>query len=143
MAEMNHNLHNDERPTLVQIGDMLYELVPSATTFEQVKAMPVNEAPHVRHLNAIPIRSKEEQERKNKEFESMHKLYQNTSSKKKTQTMEEVVQDGGEVSETVKKLLEEKKEAKKSGDKKKLRLLRKQLRKLDYKRYVGKKAKEA
>ena len=140
---MHSELHNDKKVTLVQIGNLLYELVPSTITVEQVKSMPYDQVPHVRFLNPIPIRSKEDQEKRNKDNEGLHKLYQKAVSKRNsTQTIEDVVEGGGEITETIKKLLAEKATAKKSGDRKKLRLIRKQLRKLDYKRYVSKKAKQ-
>ena len=55
------DLHRDERETLVKIGDILYELVPSTRTFAEILELPEKEVPHVRHLNPIPLRTRAEQ----------------------------------------------------------------------------------
>jgi len=77
--------------------------------------------------------------------EGMNQIYQkfygNGKDKKpvRTQSVLEVTSQGKDVSETIQQLLVEKKTALTSGDVKKARLIRRQLRRLDYKRYLQKK----
>lgn len=135
--KITHSKHNDSKETLVQVENILYQLVPVETTLEDIKRMSPKEAPHIRFLNPIPLRSKEEQEIKNKEVETFASLAEKCSPRNdKVTSLKKAQVLGSDVSEEVKKLIKEKEEAKKKKDLKRVRQIRKLLRKLDFKRYL-------
>ena len=55
------NFHPDERETVVVVNGKIYELVASERTLDDLRELPADEAPHVRHLNCIPTRTRAEQ----------------------------------------------------------------------------------
>lgn len=138
-----YRLHNDDRETLVLMGEHLYELHMSPLTVDEVKKMEGKKRPHVRFLNPIIKRSRAEQLAKNAEADVMHGLYMKTidgegRSSKKVTSVQRAIKLGKDVPEEVKKLLAEKEKALKGGDTKKAREIRATLRRLDYKRYTKK-----
>ena len=127
-------LHNDTKETLVVLQDQLYKLTPTDITIAQVKKMSYKEAPHIRYLSPIPERTHEEQEEKNKEASYIHTLAGRTPERSTGLTIKRAMASGINIPEEVKKLLDLK-EKEKDPDKRKA--IRKQLRKLDYKRYLN------
>lgn len=57
--------HNDEKDTVILVGEKVYDLVLSTRTLTDLIEMPSEQRPHVRHLNRIPIRSAAEQKTRN------------------------------------------------------------------------------
>lgn len=138
MTKQTEELHNDSRLTVVLIGDKVYDLIPSTTWNKaSLTSTPPTTRPHVRTLNAIPVRSKDQQIQKNKEDLLMHKLTESQGSKNETPLAKakKNVASGGTFSDEVNKLLKEKEKAVKAKDQAEVKRIRKALRKLDYRRY--------
>ena len=76
------NFHEDEKETVVVIDGKIYELVASERTLEELLELPVDEAPHIRHLNHNPRRTKKEQ-----------KVYQEKSAHKNLEAARETVKE--------------------------------------------------
>lgn len=134
------SLHNDDRKTLVNINDRLYKLVLVETTLQDLKKEKFKNIPHVRRLNPISIRTPIEQERRNEEAKDIHKLAKGCSSNSTHVTsLRKAMSLGADVPELIKKLMKEKEEAQKAGDEGKAKKIRRQLRGLDYKRYINEK----
>jgi hypothetical protein len=125
-------LHKDNKETLVQVDDKLYRLVLAEISFEQIQKMSTKEAPHVRFLNPIPERTAEEQASHNTEIELLDNLAKQCRPMKKTISLKDAAKHGIDIPKEVEKLLELKQSAKTTEERKKIR---KQLRKLNYKRY--------
>lgn len=132
--------HNDKRPTVVEIDKKIYNLVLSDSTLEMIKGLDIPNRPHVRHLNPIPQRSPSAQEAHNNDSREMFELCKQVPKGRgdKITSIKKAAALGANVPEAVKKLMEEKEKATKEGDEKKARLIRRQLRALDYKRYLEK-----
>lgn len=138
-AGYTHSLHKDSRPTLVDVDGDLYKLVAVGKKVKDLRGEEFKDLPHVRHLNPIPIRTEHQQERKNEEAEAMHDLAkQCTTSNTKVTSVKKAILLGKDIPKEIDRLLKEKEEAKKKGDERRCRDIRKQLRKLDYKRYINK-----
>jgi len=134
------SFHKDGRPTFVLVDGKLFAIMESIQTLEDIKRMPLDKRPHIRHLNEIPERSPDEQSYKNKkDLQEEIEIYSQipTHGKEKVTSLKKAIQLGVNVTDEVKKLLKEKEEAFKCGDKTKARKIRMQLRKLDYKRNKG------
>ena len=133
------DLHQDSRPTVVLIGDQVYDLILSETWNKQnLNTTPPPERPHVRYLNAIPVRTKEEQKQKNLADKHMHKLCEQIPQEKSTPLakVKKNLANGANYEMEVKKLLGMKAKATKEKDEIELRRIRKALRKLGYKKYA-------
>lgn len=137
--ETNH-LHNDSRPTVVIINQIIYDLVPSEWTKETLLEAEPIKRPHVRILNSIPERTKLQQEAKNKDEKYLHELYvqipKASTPASKSKHRIEKGESNHEIE--IKKLLGLKERAQKEGNSQELRRIRIALRKLDYKRYTNK-----
>ncbi len=133
------DFHKDKRGTVVIANGKVYDLVPSSLTFDDLVQMDPLERPHARHLNYTKERTPLEQEKKNSEEHDIHEigerhgLWNSKKGKRKITSVKKAIKEGADVSQEVKKLLAEKKTCK---SKSRLGQIRKQLRKLDYKRYV-------
>jgi hypothetical protein len=131
------DLHNDERKTLVQIGDILYKLVPTEVTLRDLKKEKFKNIPHVRRLNPIPNRTEFEQQIKNEEQKDIHKLAKHSRNESgRVTSIRKAMAIGADVPALIKDLMKQKKEAQKAGDEDKARKIRRQLRGLDYRRYI-------
>jgi len=129
------SLHNDAKETVVMVEGKVYCLVPSDLTFNQLINAHPSKRPHVRRLSPIPLRSSFQQEKHNKEVESIYDINKKHSTGRdsgKITSTKKAIKMGANVSEEVEKLLKLKEKTK---DSKELSKIRKQLRKLDYKRY--------
>uniref|UniRef100_A0A6M3LCW1 Uncharacterized protein n=1 Tax=viral metagenome TaxID=1070528 RepID=A0A6M3LCW1_9ZZZZ len=134
------SLHNDNKKTMVEIEGKLYNLTYSELTLRDIKKMKFKDTPHIRHLNPIPVRSRETQEIHNSEAKSMHKLAKHCSTKRDhVGSIRQAMAVGANVPELITKLLKDKEEALKKGDGDLAKKIRKQLRGLDYKRYLSEK----
>lgn len=133
-----YDLHNDKKETLVQIDKNLYKLVMIEKKMKDIlKEKDYDKTPHVRFLNPIQQRTSLQQEIRNKESEAIHELAKQCSTTSdKVTSVKKAISLGKDVPKEIEKLLKEKEEAKKKGDEKKQREIRRQLRALDYKRYV-------
>ena len=131
--KQTHHLHNDNKPTIVEINGKYYDLIPNEWTTDMLIATPPLECPHVRRLSLIPERTEQEQIVHNKEQDQIHTLL-NKSRKRAPlgTTMRRAIADGIGIPDKVRELLAMKAKA---TDRRELRRIRKALRKLDYKRY--------
>jgi len=133
---ITYALHSDDKETLVEIEGDLFKLVPTGKTIRELKKEKDHKnIPHVRRLNPIPLRSKEDQIKHNREAADIHRLSQGGVKSDKL-TMKKAILTGENVEKEVLRLLEEKKKAQKLGDEKGARMIRRQLRSLDYRRYI-------
>ena len=133
---ITYALHSDERETLVEIEGDLFKLVPTGKTIRELKKEKDHKnIPHVRRLNPIPRRSRDEQIQHNRDAADIHRLSQGGVKSDKV-TLKKAMLSGENVEKEVLRLLEEKKKAQKLGDDKGARMIRRQLRSLDYKRYT-------
>lgn len=133
--ELDYGLHKDKKKTLVEIEGDLYELVKTDLTVKELlKRKDFKDIPHVRRLNPIPVRTEEEQGKHSTDVEKLHKLCQ-TAEPKREHNKREIILSGN-VPKEIERLMLEKKKAQKEGDEKRARMIRRQLRSLDYKRYV-------
>lgn len=135
------SLHNDNRKTMVEIEGKLYNLVLTDLTLKDIlREGDMKKVPHVRHLNPILQRSQEVQARRNEEAEDIHNLAKRCSVKNdKVTSLKKAMALGANVPEIIAKLMKEKEAALKAGDPDKAKKIRKQLRGLDYKRYINEK----
>lgn len=133
--ESTNSLHKDNRQTVILIDGKLYELVLSDLTLDDIKEIEdINKRPHVRILGSIPNRTPQQQIEYNKESQLLHDLASQARGKrKKSITIEKIVSNGESVPQVILDLLEKKKKASQEESKK----IRKQLRKLNYKRYIN------
>jgi len=125
------------RTTVVLIDGTIYNLIESDLTIDYLKKQSPRDRPHVRLLSPIPIRTQYEQEMKNNNEEALHKLYKQTTgsgNKEKITSLRKAAKMGADVPGEVKRLLALKEKTK---SKKELSKIRKQLRKLNYKRYAA------
>lgn len=135
-GQWTYKFHNDDRQTVVRIGKQIFNLVPANVTFKELMRREFKDIPHVRHLNPIAVKSREETATDNKMYEELHKTRQEGGGDKVT-SLRKALAIGANVPEEVKKLMAEKDQALKSGDDKRAREIRRRLRKLDYKRYCS------
>ena len=134
-------LHKDTRKTMVMVGKALFDLTPSRLTIDDIIKMEPKDLPHVRTLNAIPDRTAEEQILHNQGEAKFHILCQKIPRPKnagKVTSLKKAASLGADVPAEIAKLLQQKEEAKKKKDSKTMRMIRVQLRKLDYKRFTSK-----
>jgi len=133
---MSRTFHNDSRGTVVLIDKKVYELIPSVDwTYEKLLHSKPSERPHARILNEIPNRSPAEQVAENQESDQLHELCSPCLPVHKNVTLKKAAKLGIDIPDKVKELLELKEKTKDPEEKKKIR---KQLRSLDYKRYLEK-----
>ena len=134
-SDATTNFHSDKRETMVKVGNTLYSLTPTSLTIERLKKKPFQEIPHVRYLAPIPIRTSEEQSHRERDKEEIHDLSQqcNGRSTEITSTRK-AIREGKNPKDEVMLLLKEKEGCK---DEQRCRLIRRRLRKLDYKRYIN------
>lgn len=132
----HHNFHSNGKETLVLVDKKLFKLVPHEDypTMEALTAKwpKDQQMPYVRFLNPIPERTPQEQASKDREIEDIRKALGNHREEKVT-SVKKAIQMGADVPAEVARLLELKKKTKDEGER---RAIRKQLRKLDYKRYI-------
>jgi len=132
----SYEFHNDERPTVILIAGKIFELVPAKVTFKELLKTEAKDRPHVRHLSPIPLRTREQQETYNDDCQSLsaiNKKYANGRDSGKITSLNKAVKMGADVPKEVERLIMEKNN---TEDPKELSKIRKQLRKLDYKRYA-------
>lgn len=130
-----------EKETLVEVEGKIYRLVPHEHT--TLRSLMDNwpegvDTPFVRHLNPIPVRSKEEQKKYDADSRFLAGLARKARGETKITSVEKAIKLGADVPAEVAKLLEAKKKASPEEAKK----IRQQLRKLDYKRYLKKREEE-
>ena len=134
---LSYALHSDTRETLVEIEGDLFKLVPTGKTLREIKGeKDFKKIPHIRRLNPIPRRDEKKQDKHNQETEEIHNLSKGSIKSGKITSVRKAAELGANVPEEVKRLMEEKEKAQKAGDEKKARQIRRQLRSLDYKRYL-------
>lgn len=133
-------LPNDKRPTVVEIEGKIYDLVPTGQTLRDlVREKDFSKVPHCRYLNPIRILSKREQEEKNGEQEKFHTLFassESISTPTKATSVKKAVAMGINIPDEIKRLMAEKERLLKAGKTDEAKKIRKQLRNLDYKRYI-------
>ncbi len=135
------DFHKDDRGTVVIANGKVYDLTLSDLTFDDLVQMDPLERPHARNLNWTKERTPVQQEQKNSEEHNLHEIGEKHGlwkskkgkRKKKITSIKKAIREGVDVSKEVKDLLTEKETTK---DKTRLGQIRKQLRKLDYKRYL-------
>jgi len=129
-----HTLHNDSKETLVQIDKKLFKLVEIKETLDDIKKLPFNKTPHVRLLNPIQERTPQEQMMKSKVDESIHRLASTIPTTRRTINIRQAALAGIDLPKAIAELMEKKANAKTDAEK---RAIRKQLRRLDYKRFLN------
>ena len=137
-VEYTTNFHNDDRETFVTVEGKIYELIQVAPSLSEFMATwPKDKAnPKVRTLTPIPIRSKAEQQKCNEDADFISQLASrsNGSNPEKVTSVKKAISLGADIPKEVQRLLDLKEKTK---DEAELRRIRKQLRKLDYKRYIN------
>ncbi len=138
--DTTQDLHQDSRPTVVLINKKLFDLTPSTLSWQYVQDLAPSERPHVRFLNPIPVRTKEQQKLKNQGEQEMHLRCKDVPKSRTTPLSEAKnnMRDGANPEIEIKKLQGLKAKAVKDGDEVEARRIRKALRKLGAKRYSQK-----
>jgi hypothetical protein len=130
------SFHKDDKATVVEVDGKIYNLVETNHTLKSLLLeKDFKKIPHVRHLNAIRECSKEKQHARNYETEILHK---DRHGRPERMSIKKAIIMGKDVPAEIERLMEEKKKAQKAGDQKQAKIIRKQLRALDYKRYLEK-----
>ena len=137
-TEYHEGLHqHTERETLVQVEGKIFRLTEIYGSITQLKTQWPKDTilPIVRCLNSIAVRSPAEQKERDKEVVELRKAALGLDNTKIT-SVRKAAALGADVPAEVKRLLALKE---KTTDGAELRSIRKQLRKLDYKRYISEK----
>ena len=135
--EYHEGLHqHTERETLVQVEGKIFRLSEAYGSLTQLKTQwPKDKIlPIVRCLNSVAVRSPAEQKERDKEVVELRKVVSGDSSK--ITSVKKAMILGADVPTEVARLLALKET---TTDDAELRSIRKQLRKLDYKRYISEK----
>lgn len=134
-----YKLHKDDRDTVVEINGAIYKLVATGQSLKDIMGeRDFKKVPHVRYLNPIREVPKSVQVVRNKEAEEIHDLAVSAKANNKSgkvTSLKKAAAMGANVPEEIDRLMKEKEKARKAGDETRCRAIRRQLRKLDYKRY--------
>lgn len=131
------SFHKDEKKTVVEIDNKIYDLVETNHTVKTLlMEKDFSKIPHVRHLNPIRDITPTQQSARNRETAELHKARE--GMRQERMSTKRAIILGKNVPAEVERLMEEKKKAQKAGDSKLCKQIRKQLRALDYKRYMEK-----
>ena len=135
-----NGFHNDNRETFVEVDGKIYSLIPTGQNLQTlINSWPKEkDQPKVRWLQPIPVRSKEEQKKHNEDADFVHNLGRPKGDENKITSTKKAILLGADIPSEVLRLMELKEKTKDEGE---LRRIRKQLRKLDYKRYINKEEK--
>jgi hypothetical protein len=139
-VEYTTNFHNDDRETYVEVGGKIFELIQVSPSLNEFMASWPKDKPNpkVRLLQPIPVRSKPEQQKQNEDADFISRLASKSNGGDKITSTKKAITLGADIPKEISRLLELKEKTTDEGE---LRKIRKQLRKLDYKRYINKEEK--
>ncbi len=143
--EWTSSFHKGPAQTYVEVDGKIFKLVPHekySSVKDIIKHWPNDEPmPKVRHLNLIEDRTAEAQAARDSDGKLIRSLAKSQmgGDPKKVTSLRKAAALGADVPAEIEKLLKAKKEATDPGE---ARKIRQQLRKLNYKRYLGQKEEE-